>query len=298
MGISGRAYRSALGTMVRGMRVGAVTIEGVSDGSLPVPPGLLFNKSDQDWLQHSQFLDHDGMLPIEFGGFLVRHAERVVLIDTGLGPGSTPERTGMFMRNLSALGVQPAEVTDVVLTHLHFDHLGWATDGERRLFEGATYRCHEADWEFFMGSKPFDDSLAVSSMGGRSSSELLPPIEHRLETWSDDASILPGIDVRSAPGHTPGSTVVVISSGTERAMLLGDVVHCPAELLSDDWEMIGDVDRQLAQRTREALAKELEGSDIPATASHFPGLKFGRLLAASGRRQWNFGRERLKSMVR
>jgi glyoxylase-like metal-dependent hydrolase (beta-lactamase superfamily II) len=275
--------------MVSEVRVGAVTIEGVSDGSLPVPPGFLFNKSDQDWLQHSQFLDHDGMLPIEFGGFLVRNGERLVLVDTGIGPGSTPERTGMFMKNLSALGVHPAEVTDVILTHLHFDHLGWATDGERRLFERATYRCHEADWEFFMGNGPFDDSLAVSSMGGRASSELLPPILDRLETWSEDGSILPSIDVRSAPGHTPGSTIVVISSGTDRAMLLGDVVHCPAELLSDDWEMIGDVDRQLALRTREALAKELEGSDIPAAASHFPGLKFGRLLMAQGRRQWNFG---------
>ena len=275
--------------MVRDVRVGTVTIEGVSDGSLPVPPGSLFNKSDQDWLQHSRFLDHDGMLPIEFGGFLVRSSDRLVLVDTGIGPRSTPERTGMFMRNLSALGVQPSEVTDVVLTHLHFDHLGWATDGERRLFGEATYRCHEADWEFFMGANPFDDSQAVSSMGGRASSQLLPPILDRLETWSEDGSILPGIDVRSAPGHTPGSTVVVISSGTERAMLLGDVVHCPAELLSDDWEMIGDVDRQLAQRTREALAKELEGSDIPAAATHFPGLKFGRLLTGQGRRRWAFG---------
>ena len=111
----------------------------------------------------------------------------------------------------------------------------------------------------------------------------------RLETWSGDETILPGIDVRSAPGHTPGSTVIVISSGSERAMLLGDVVHCPAELLSDDWEMIGDVDRHLAQRSREALARELEGSDIPAAASHFPGLQFGRLLALEGRRQWTFG---------
>jgi glyoxylase-like metal-dependent hydrolase (beta-lactamase superfamily II) len=275
--------------MVPQMQVGAVTIDGVSDGSLPVPPSLLFNKSDEDWVQHSQFLDQDGMLPLEFGGFLVRAGERLVLIDTGLGPGLVPDRTGMFMRNLSALGVQPAEVTDVILTHLHFDHLGWATDGERRLFERATYRCHEADWDFFMGAHPFDDALAVSSMGGRSSSELLPPMVDRLETWSDDVSILPNIDVRSAPGHTPGSTVVVISSGTERAMLLGDVVHCPAELLNDDWEMIGDVDKRLAQRTREALAQELEGSDISAAASHFPGLAFGRLLTGQGRRRWSFG---------
>jgi glyoxylase-like metal-dependent hydrolase (beta-lactamase superfamily II) len=278
-----------LSAVVGDVQVGAVTIDGVSDGSLLVPPTALFNKTDQDWLQHSQFLDGNGMLPIEMGGFLVRSGDRLALVDTGIGPHAPPERTGTFMRNLAALGVQPREITDVVLTHLHFDHLGWATDGERRLFAEATYRCHEADWEFFMGSTPFDDSLAVSLMGGRTSSELLPPMADRLETWSGDETILPGIDVRSAPGHTPGSTVIVISSGTERAMLLGDVVHCPAELLSDDWEMIGDVDRHLAQRSREALARELEGSDIPAAASHFPGLQFGRLLMLEGRRQWTFG---------
>lgn len=274
--------------MVDPMRIGAITIEGVSDGSLQAPPSLLFNKSDQDWQQHTQFLDEDGMLPIEMGGFLIRSGERLALVDTGIGPHSSPGRTGKFMENLAANGVRPADVTDVVLTHLHFDHLGWATDGERRLFDNATYRCHEADWDFFMGSTPFDDSLAVSLMGGRGSSELLPPIAARLETWSGDGTILPGIDVRSAPGHTPGSTVIVISSGTERAMLLGDVVHCPAELLSDDWEMVGDVDKELARRSREALARELEGSDIPAAATHFPGLEFGRLLAAEGRRQWTF----------
>jgi glyoxylase-like metal-dependent hydrolase (beta-lactamase superfamily II) len=274
--------------MVDHVQIGTVTVEGVFDGSFQVPPTALFNKSDQDWLQHSQFLDDDGMLPIDMGGFLVRSGERLVLVDTGIGPGADPIRTGMFMKSLAVLGVRPTEVTDVVLTHLHFDHLGWATDGERRLFDNATYRCHEADWDFFMGPDPFDDSLAVSMMGGRASSELLPPLVDRLETWSGDGTILPGLDVRSAPGHTPGSTVIVISSGSERAMLLGDVVHCPAELLSDDWEMVGDVDRQLAQRSREALARELEGSDIPAAATHFPGLTFGRLLVAEGRRQWTF----------
>ncbi len=271
------------------VQIGDVTIEGVSDGSLSAPPTLMFNKTDQDWLQHSQFLDEDGMLPIDMGGFLVRTGDRLVLVDTGIGPHADPVRTGRFMKSLAGLGVRPEEVTDVVLTHLHFDHLGWASDGERRVFGNATYRCHEADWEFFMGATPYDDSLAVSLMGGRTSSELLPPLADRLETWSGDETVLPGVDVRGAPGHTPGSTVVVISSGTDRAMLLGDVVHCPAELLSDDWEMIGDVDKQLAQRSREAVARELEGSDIPAAATHFPGLQFGRLLAADGRRHWMFG---------
>jgi glyoxylase-like metal-dependent hydrolase (beta-lactamase superfamily II) len=277
------------GAMVADMRVGEVTIEGISDGTIPLPPTPLFNKTDQDWTQHSQFLDPDGMLPIEMGGFLVRSADRLVLVDTGIGPHADPQRCGSYMRNLAAHGIRSSDITDVVLTHLHFDHLGWATDGDRRLFDSATYRCHESDWDFFMGAEPFDDSLAAASMGGRRSSELLPPMLGRLETWSDDATILPGIDVRSAPGHTPGSTVIVVSSGTERAMLLGDVVHCPAELLSDDWEMIGDVDKQLARRSREALARELEGTNVPVAATHFPGLQFGRLLTAQGRRRWTFG---------
>ncbi len=77
---------------------------------------------------------------------------------------------------------------------------------------------------------------------------------------------------------------MVISSGTERAIILGDVVHCPVELLDDEWATIGDVDPMLARRTRIALAKELEGSDVPVAAAHFPGLEFGRVLRGEGRR--------------
>jgi glyoxylase-like metal-dependent hydrolase (beta-lactamase superfamily II) len=221
------------------------------------------------------------MLPFEMGGFLVRSGDHLALVDTGIGPHADPVHTGMFMDNLAALGVAPSEITDVVLTHLHRDHLGWATDGERRLIENATYRCHEADREFVMGSTPYDDSLLISFMGGQPSVDLLPPVEERLEMWSGDGTILPGLDVRSAPGPTPGSTVIVVSSGTERAMLLGDVVHRPAELLSDNWEAIADVDPQLALRSREALARELEGSDIPASAA----LSRAPVRPAAGRRR-------------
>ena len=72
-------------------------------------------------------------------------------------------------------------------------------------------------------------------------------------------------------------------------MMLGDVVHCPVELLDDEWGGMGDVDPALAKRTRVALAKELEGSDTPVAAAHFPGMRFGRLLTGSGKRSWVVG---------
>ena len=64
------------------------------------------------------------------------------------------------------------------------------------------------------------------------------------------------------------------------------MVHCPVELLDEEWAGMGDVDPELAKRTRNAMARELEGTDVPAAAAHFPGLQFGKLLAANGKRQW------------
>jgi hypothetical protein len=71
-------------------------------------------------------------------------------------------------------------------------------------------------------------------------------------------------------------------------VLLGDVVHCPAELVEDEWETIGDVDPALARRTATQLAKEYEGGEVAIGAAHFSDLKFGRLLVGEAQRRWVF----------
>jgi hypothetical protein len=80
-----------------------------------------------------------------------------------------------------------------------------------------------------------------------------------------------------------------VSSGAEKAMLLGDVVHCPVELVEDDWEALFDVDPVLARQTREELARELEGTGVQLAAAHFPGLEFGRLLRGTPVRSFVYG---------
>ena len=78
------------------------------------------------------------------------------------------------------------------------------------------------------------------------SARLLParigPLGDRLSTFSADGTVLPGVDALLAPGHTPGSTMFVISEGERRVVLIGDVVHCPVELIEDEWAALGDVD--------------------------------------------------------
>jgi glyoxylase-like metal-dependent hydrolase (beta-lactamase superfamily II) len=136
------------------------------------------------------------------------------------------------------------------------------------------------DWNYF-GSEE-DRGFGTPPLGK------LPPIVDRLELWDGEEVILPGMNTRPAPGHTPGSSLIVLSSGGERAMLLGDVVHCPAQLIETDWEGLHDIDPILARRTREALARELERQEILVAAAHFPGLQFGRLLLGEGRRLFQF----------
>ena len=225
------------------------------------------SEGTQAWAAHEQFLVDGTFLDLSLGGFLIRMGERVVLVDLGVGMVDRPPfKGGQMLDSLRAYGVSPHDVTDVLFTHLHFDHVGWATQQGRVVFANATHRCHRADWDHFVTG---DDPTAAAK---------LAPLTDRMEFWETDSTLAPGLDVVGAPGHTPGSTIMVVSSGSERAMLLGDVVHCPVELVEDDWEALFDVDPLLARRTREALARELEGTDVAIAAAHFPGLEFGRLL--------------------
>ncbi|MGH9054883.1 MAG: MBL fold metallo-hydrolase [Acidimicrobiales bacterium] len=258
------------------MRVGDLRVDPVVDGSGRFQPTKSFRgTTDEQWAAHRDLLDEDGLLGFAMGGFLVRGRGHTILVDLGLGPKSfLGIDGGAFLGELAELGVAPRDVTDVVFTHLHFDHIGWArSEDGAPTFPSATYRCSEADWSYFMGR-------AGEEAG------VLDPIRDRFEVWSRSGPLVAGVDTLAAPGHTPGSTVVVISAGEERAMLLGDVVHCPVELVDDEWASLFDVDPALAARTRTALNKELEGSGVPVAAAHFPGLRFGRLLKGEGRRRW------------
>lgn len=256
------------------MNVGELEVLPVIDGEASLPASEAYSAmAEGDWAPHRSFLTDDGKVELALGGFLVRTGDRVVLVDTGIGRIAGAFHGGRLLTSLAEYGLEPSDVTDVVFTHLHFDHVGWATQQGRIVFPNATYRCDERDWVHFVGPDP-------------GATKKLSPIESRLEMWSGSGPLLPAIDTMSAPGHTPGSTILVLSSGAERAMLLGDVVHCPVELLDDEWDGLGDVDPALAKRTRNALAAELEGTNTPVAAAHFPGLQFGRLLQGEGRRRW------------
>jgi glyoxylase-like metal-dependent hydrolase (beta-lactamase superfamily II) len=265
-------------------------VTAVLDGCIDVPADLMFpTTTPDDWEPHRELLTDDGLLPLPMGGFLVETGNRKVLVDAGLGEPTPLEGFGNLLSNLRANAVEPTDITDVVFTHLHFDHVGWATDAHGNVvFPNATYRCHAADLDFFFAPDLAEVQTGKFLGGTISPPDRLAPVREQIVPFSGDETIAPGIDVRSAPGHTPGSAVIILSSGTERCLLLGDVVHCPVELVDLEWQALGDVDQALARRTREFWMREVEGGETPVAAAHFPGMKFGRLLRGDGRRTFTF----------
>ena len=256
------------------MKIGDIEIVPVSDGRAKLPPAYFVNA---DWEPHQALIGPDGMVDIALGCFLIRTGDRTVLVDAGIGPIDSPIfQGGALPDRLQEAGAAPGDIDDVICTHLHIDHIGWLVRDGKPFFPNATVRFGAADWEQFVTNMPASDFT-------RQAFEVLDG-DGRAAPIDADGEVLPGISSLHTPGHTLGHTALVVSSGEQRAFLLGDAVTCPVQVEENEWQAMSDVDPALAVRTREALWKELEGTDDVAVAAHFPDLQFGRVLQGKGRR--------------
>lgn len=256
------------------VKLGSLDITPISDGVANLPAAYFPNA---DWESHKALLNEEGNIAVPIGTFLVRTDGQTVLIDAGLGPLQTPFISGgALIEGLAEADVRPEDIDLLICTHIHLDHVGWVFQNGALTFPNATVRLGVEDTEHF-SNDPFSAEFAKSMIEALNAAGRLEPID-------SDGEVAPGISTLHAPGHTLGHRCVVLSSGDERAFLLGDAVTCPVQLQETEWEAMSDVDPKLAIRTREALWKELEGADVDVVAAHFPGLQFGRILKGEGKR--------------
>jgi glyoxylase-like metal-dependent hydrolase (beta-lactamase superfamily II) len=269
------------------MQIGNILISAISDGTF-IARSTYFGDGAAAAGHHDLF-DRHGQAWLPIGCFLVRSGTRCVLVDAGMGPSrmwdsdDEPCRLvgGQLPVALRALGVRRDDVTDVVCTHLHPDHVGWLFDLDSRpSFPHATIWFGQGDWQYFIDrDDPLIQDHIHHGFRGHAGDARLRPIDQ-------DVTVAPGITAIQAPGHTPGHLCVVVASDGQRALLLGDAITCPVQLDESAWHSIGDVDPGLADRTREWLWRELEGENVTGTGAHFPELRFGRVLGGNGKRWW------------
>jgi len=275
------------------VRVGEIDVLVVSDGVLPLPTKMLGHNADPAvraaWL-NDMFLPPDAF-DWSLNVIVVRSGGQTILIDAGLGldPNLNLPRAGQLAKRLEAAGIDLASVTDVVLTHMHMDHIGGLlVDGVKdRLRPDLRIHVAAAEvkfWEspdFTHADMPPGFPDALRSAAKRFAKEY----RSQLRLFDEKYEVAPGVVVRRTGGHTPGHSVVRLASGGDRLTFAGDAVFAVG-FEHPDWYNGFEHDPEEAARVRVRLLKELAATGEQLVATHLPFPSVGRVAADGDAFRW------------
>jgi glyoxylase-like metal-dependent hydrolase (beta-lactamase superfamily II) len=281
-------------------RVGNLDLVILSDGVFYQDAGAVFGVVPRTaWERYAwDRLDDQHRIPLGLNCVLVRSEGRTILIETGVGDKagiraqSSPLEEGNLLAELSAQGIQPEDVDVVINTHLHADHCGWNTrylpanepGGEEELvatFPRARYLIQRGEWQ--AATHPNERTRATYL------AENLLPVEEsgQLELIDGEESVTGEITVIPSPGHTADHASVVIVSGGETALYVGDIAQHEVQLERPAWIAAFDVLPLVSLETKKRLMERAVRESALVVAVHcpFPGVGW-MTLTGEGRRKW------------
>lgn len=202
-------------------------------------------------------------ITLSVNALLVKAQGRLIMVDAGIGAGAR----GAALDSLKLAGVDPAQITDVIITHSHFDHDGGLlTAGGDLAFPKAAIHISANEWDFMKSQQ--------------SEAKLVAAIEYQVKTFQPGTPIAPGVTPIALYGHTPGHIGVEIGSGKSKMLYIGDLAHSSiVSLAKPDWVMGFDADAKAGAAMRRATLTQLAKSGQLVFAPHFPYPGVGKIKA-------------------
>lgn len=271
------------------INIGEVTITRVEEMHGPIlPPEQFFPDMPAERWQTYQsalvpdHLDIDGaMVQVAMQPWLVHSEGKNILIDTGVGSHKSRPAVDAwdhletdFLATLAEAGAAPEDIDIVVNTHLHVDHVGWNTswrDGQWvPTFPRAVYLMPEADFQFW---NPENNGQIAGGVNQNVFEDSISPVYEagQVQLWNGGHRIDGALELAPAPGHTPGSSIVKLSSGGQTVLFVGDLLHSPIQLFEPECNSCFCEDPEQAVISRREIltfAAENKALVLPA---HFSG---------------------------
>ncbi len=220
------------------IKIGKYSVDIIESGRFGLDGGAMFGVVPKAlWERAYTMADNKNRIPMAAKALLLRDGENTILVDTGNSPFMSEKELGIYnisfeefsiTASLLRLGVQPSDVTHVILTHLHFDHVGGAVvqgaDGYHPRFEKAKYFVQKEHFEYAGIATPKDQASFIQWM-------FMPLVENNvLELVEGDFELLNGIYVDRVYGHTKAMQTVRVTDGETTLFYPADVMPTGAHI--------------------------------------------------------------------